>query len=265
MNDIKTKSLAELQTTLQDFLLDKTPSASDLTLETPRFSRQERLQIYHEAYRLRLIDALRNDYPALESYIGENDFVAIAEEFITTNPSHHPSLRWFGEKLSAFLSTHSFWQTHIHVVELAEFEWAQTMAFDAADISIATLDDVRTLQPEQWMTMQLEFHPSLQRLSCYSNAPILWNSLIKDETAIAVEISGEAQEWLVWREDLQVVYRTLDKSESWALDNFLQQQNFSDVCSGLCEWFAEEQVPMQAAQYLQQWIRGGLIVRIIAK
>jgi len=262
---MKTKSLEELQTALQDFLLDKTQNASNLTLETPAFSREERLQIYHQAYRLRLIDALRNDFPALQRYLSEDEFIKIAEEFIAAKPSHHPSLRWFGEKLPAFLRAHAHWQTHIHIVELAEFEWAQTMAFDAADISIATLDDVRALQPEQWMTMQLEFHPSLQRLTYYSNAPALWNSLINNETVIAVEIAQESQEWLVWREELQVVYRPLDNSEAWALDTFLQQKNFSDVCGGLCEWFAEDQVPMQAAQYLQRWIRAGLVVEIIAQ
>lgn len=265
MIEIKTKSLADLQTALQDFLLDKTQNASDLTLETAAFSREERLRIYHQAYRLRLVDALRNDYPALESYLGENDFVAIAEEFIAINPSHHPSLRWLGQKLPVFLRAHVHWKKHTHIVELAEFEWAHTMAFDAADIVIATLDDVRALQPEQWMTMRLEFHPSLQRLSCYSNAPTLWNSLIKDETAIAVEIFKESQEWLVWREDLQVIYRPLDTTEAWALDTFLQHKNFADVCGGLCEWFAEEQVPLQAAQYLQQWIRGGLVAEITAE
>jgi hypothetical protein len=269
MSNVKTKSLAELQTALQDFLLDKTQSASDLTLETPAFSREDRLQIYHEAYKLRLIDALRNDYSALENYIGEDAFVAVTMEFIAANPSHHPSLRWLGEKLPEFLRAHKNWQQQIHIVELAEFEWAQAMAFDAADTSLATLDDVRALQPEQWMTMQIAFHPSLQHLSCYSNAPQLWGALTKDESdnipdEIPVEVSDSSQDWLIWREDLQVVYRPLDASEAWALDNFAQQKNFADVCSGLCEWFAEEQVPMQAAQYLQQWIRSGLVVSILS-
>lgn len=265
MNNMKTKSLAELQMALQDFLLDKTQEAGDLTLETPAFSRRERLKIYHEAYRLRLIDALHNDYPALESYVGEDTFAEMANQFIAVNPSHHPSLRWLGEKLPAFLREHTHWQNHIHIVELAEFEWAQAMAFDAADTPVTTLDAVRTLQPEQWMTMQIEFHPSLERLKCFSNAPTLWSSLIKDETAIAIEISESVQDWLVWRENLQVVYRPLDNAEAWALDNFWQQKNFADVCGGLCEWFAEEQVPMQAAQYLQQWIRSGLVTGIIAQ
>lgn len=257
------KSLAELQHALQDFLLDKKQDADDLTLETPAFSRHERLHIYHQAYRLRLIDALRSDYPALEAFVGEDEFVAIAHEFISEHPSRHPSLRWLGEKLPAFLATHERWKEQIPVVELAAFEWAQVMAFDAADINCATLDDVRALAPEQWMSMQIQFHPSVQRLGFYTNAPQLWNALVKDQEIIQTENFPEITEWLVWREDLQVVYRPLDAAEAWALDNFLNEQSFADICGGLCEWFPEEQVPMRAAQYLQHWISSGLISKII--
>ncbi len=256
------QTLAELQLALQDFLLDKTVDASTLTLETPSFSKQERLQIYHEAYRLRLIDALRNDYPAIEAYLGDEEFITLATEFIAEYPSHHPSLRWLGEKLSNFLRHHMHWKEHIEVVELAEFEWRQVMTFDAADTPLTTIDELRSLPPEQWMTLKLELHPSLQLMYCYSNAPTLWNSLTKDETAISIDLSQEAQTWLMWRENLQVVYRPIGTTEAWALNAFLTQKNFADVCEGLCEWIAAEQVPAQVAQYLQHWIRGGLVIKI---
>lgn len=257
------KSLAELQNALQDFLLDKRQDASDLTLETPAFSRSERLEVYHQAYRLRLIDALRNDYPALEAFVGEDDFVVIANEFIAAYPSHHPSLRWLGEKLAEFLSTHPTWENQIPVAELAEFEWAQTMAFDAADERTSTLKDVRVLAPDAWMTMQLKFHDSVQIVNFYSNAPALWNSLINENSQVELEIMNESNCWLIWRDDLRVVYRALQPTEAWALQAFLEKKNFAEVCEGLCEWFDEEQVPMQAAQYLQQWILGNLITKIL--
>lgn len=256
------KTLAELQLALQDFLLDKQVDASALTLETPSFSKQERLQIYHEAYRLRLIDALRNDYPALEAYVGENEFILLATEFITEYPSHHASLRWLGEKLPNFLRKHVHWKEHIEVVELVEFEWRQVMAFDAADTSLASIDELRTLPPVQWMTLKLELHPSLQLIDCYSNAPTLWNALTKDKTALAIELTQTAQAWLMWRENLQVVYRPIDTTEAWALNAFLTQKHFAEVCEGLCEWIAAEQVPAKVAQYLQHWIRAGLVTKV---
>ena len=221
MNAVNHKTLAELQAALQDFLLDKKTNTNDLTLETPAFSRSERLAIYHNAYRLRLIDTLSNDYPALKFYVGEDDFTKLASEYIEQHPSKNPSLRWLGEHLAAFLRTHVDWQEKIHLAELAEFEWAQINAFDAADTNLATIEDLRLLLPEDWMTLQLQFHPSLQQLHFYSNAPEQWNGAIKDELAVETKTNAELQTWLIWREDLQVLYRPLEKPEAWALNAFL--------------------------------------------
>ncbi|RYY74940.1 MAG: DUF2063 domain-containing protein [Gammaproteobacteria bacterium] len=262
MSSEHNKTLAELQASLQDFLLDKNPDANDLTLETPAFSRQERLAIYYNAYRLRLIDTLGNDYPALKFYLGDDNFEKLAIAFIDAHPSYHHSLRWFGEKLFLFLRDHDTWKEKIHVIELAEFEWAQITAFDAADAYLITIDDLKSLAPEDWMMLQLKFHTSVQILNFLSNAPEQWASIIKNEKIIATVLSPEVQTWLVWREELQVTYRPLDKPEAWALTAFLASNKFADVCEGLCEWFDEEKVPLQTVQYLQQWIQGGLIVKI---
>lgn len=256
-------SLAELQSTLQEFLLDQQSSIDMLTLETAAFTRQQRLEIYYDAYRLRLIDALRNDFPALELLLGVDDFSQIMIEYIAKHPSQHPSLRWLGEKLPIFLRSHPIGQQHINIVELAEFEWAQIMAFDAKDSIPATLDNLRTLDNTQWLDLKLQFQPSLQLANYSTNATTVWNALIKSGTETDVEFFIESKAWVIWRSELQIVYRPLDKPEAWCLQAFSNNQNFSDICGGLCEWFPEEQVPLKAAQYLQQWLQSGLIKTLI--
>ena len=255
-------SLAELQSTLQQYLLNQQSDMDTLTLTTAAFTRQQRLAIYYDAYRLRLIDAMRNDFPAVELTLGSEDFAQLITEYIAAHPSQHPSLRWFGKKLPIFLLTHSKWQHHINLVELAEFEWAQIMAFDAEDSSAATLNDLRALENAQWLSLQLLFQPSLQLVKFFSNAPQLWSGLIKDDTSIATEISNEDQTWVIWRPELQVVYRSMDKPEAWCLQAFLSNKNFADACEGLCAWFAEDEVPVKAAQYLHLWLQSGFIKSI---
>jgi hypothetical protein len=254
-------TLAELQRSLQDFLLDKNADAETLTLETPQFARHERLHIYHNAYRLRLLDTLRSDFPAVEKLLGDATFENLCLDFIAAYPSNHPSLRWLGKDLPAFLRAR---QQPPQVCELAEFEWAQTMAFDAADDSVASIEDIRKLAPEAWMTMRLRFHSSVKLLQLISNAPEIWHGFIKHEPAVVITASmaAEPQTWLVWREDLQVVYRLLERPEASALHAFLSQQSFAEVCAELCSWLAEDEVPMQAARYLQQWLQAGLISEI---
>lgn len=254
--------LAELQNELQQYLLNKHNNINAFTIESENFSKRQRLDIYYEAYRLRLIDALRNDYPAVELLLGEDEFESVITEYIHQHPSKHPSLRWMGKDVSTFLQTHSKWQEHQYVAELAAFEWAQIMAFDAKDSSIATLDDLRQLEGTQWVELRLCFHPSVKLLSYYSNAPQLWNALINQQTRPEVTTNSNTQDWLIWRHDLQVMYRPIDTSEKWSLESFLQGKNFSEICEGLCEWYPEDQVPLKAAQHLQLWIQNGLVSEI---
>jgi hypothetical protein len=257
-------SLSELQSSLQNYLLHQPNNADSITLETENFSKQERLGIYYDAYRLRLLEVLSNDFPALNLKLGDEVFTSLMEEYIERYPSHHPSLRWLGKSLPTFLSDHSIWKNHVNLIELAEFEWIQITAFDAENSSIATLDDLRSLQQTQWMDLKLGFQPALQITQCFSNAPDTWNALIKKQEQINSEISEEATSWITWRNDLQVMYRPLDPIESWCLLTFKNNGNFASVCEGLCQWFPEDQVPLKAAQFLQSWIQNGLVIEIIA-
>lgn len=255
-------SLAELQHSLQQYLLQQPNTIATMTLETENFSSQTRLAIYRDAYCLRLLEALKNDYPILLLLVGEEAFSKAMHDYIAQYPSRHSSLRWMGEKLPGFLQTYPDWQEHAYLWELAGFEWAQITAFDAQDAISATLDELRLLDHSQWPSLQLKFQPALQLLSYYSNAPELWHSLNNSQRPVATKILALAQDWLLWRYDLQVLYRPLEKSEAWCLQAFLRNENFSQVCAGLCEWFTEDQVPLKAAQYLQAWLQSGLITKI---
>jgi hypothetical protein len=258
----KSISLFELQVGLQNYLLNQLNDADSITLETENFSKQERLGIYYNAYRLRLLEVLSNDFPALKLSLGDEVFETLMEEYIDRFPSHHPSLRWLGKNLPIFLRDHSVWKNHIHIIELTEFEWVQITAFDAENSSVATLDELRALEQTQWMGLELRFQSALQITQCFSNAPDTWNALIKTQEHIDVEVSEQATAWLTWRDDLQVMYRPLDSIESWCLQAFKNNGNFASVCEGLCQWFPEDQVPLKAAQHLHQWITNGLISRI---
>ena len=256
-------SLENLQTALQKYLLNEESNIDLFTTETPDFSRDERLGIYHTAYRLRLIDALRNDFPALEIFIGHDVFVELMNEFVEAHPSKHPSLRWLGTGLENFLRGRSDIKDLVEIHELAAFEWAQAMAFDAPDAECKPMNDVCSLQNYQWLNLRLQFHPSLQQLRLFSNAPDLWHALVKDETKIETVTNIEPGNWLVWRNELQVLYRSIDETEHWSLNKFLNDKNFSDACEGLCEWLPPDQVPLKAAQYLQRWLQNGLVTNII--
>ena len=57
---------------------------------------RERLQIYADMYRERLVDVLREDFPRLLAALGDDEFTALACRYLARCPSTHPSVRHVG-------------------------------------------------------------------------------------------------------------------------------------------------------------------------
>lgn len=72
-------------------------------LATPPNATGPRLQIYIDAYRQRLIDCLKADYPGLLRLLGDGLFDLLAEAYIRGQPSHSPSLYDLGAGFPHFL------------------------------------------------------------------------------------------------------------------------------------------------------------------
>ena len=91
------------------------------------------INVYADAYVLRLSEALRCNYPALHQALGDADFETMAQAYIDRHPSAHASIRWYGAALASFLREAQPWCAVPVLSELAEFEWAIRHTIDAAD------------------------------------------------------------------------------------------------------------------------------------
>ena len=98
-------SLADLQRAFQDYLLARSDGFAGAVRDTRKADRHALLGVYRDAYALRLIEVLTNDYPGLMAMAGPADFERMARAYIAAHPSHHPSVRWFGARLADRKST----------------------------------------------------------------------------------------------------------------------------------------------------------------
>lgn len=217
-----------------------------------------RLEVYYQAYRLRLVEVLQNDFTGVHALLGTDAFRDMALRYIGEHPSEHPSVRWFGRQLGAFLSLPPY-AGHPELAEMARFEWAWGHAFDAADLPAAGADVVTTVAPEAWAGLRVTAHPSLQRLDLVYNVPALFEAATRDESPPPLVGESAALPWVLWRRDLIVHWRSLDADEAWALDAARQGQCFGDLCAGLCGWHDVDAVPMRAASLLRTWLEEGLL------
>lgn len=257
-------SLADLQARFQSFLTDGDEGIEALTVGSDRLPAAERLAVYANAYRLRLLEVLAQDFPGVKALAGDEAFDDMGTAYIDAYPSAHPSVRWFGRRFAVFLNETPPYSDRPFLAEMAAFEWRQGEVMDAADSGAVAADELGTLRPEAWPGMTIVFQHALRRLDLVWNVPVVWQAVRESETPPALEAAGQPLPWVLWRRNMQVHWRSLDEHEAYALDAARAGTAFGDICEGLLARTHDDQVPLRAAGFLKSWASDDLVTRVEA-
>ncbi|MGH8475636.1 MAG: DNA-binding domain-containing protein [Methylococcales bacterium] len=257
--------LGELQRAFQSAILDAGAGAPPFIVDSPEVSAAERFAVYAEAYRQRLIEALATDYTGIRELLGDEAFDRMARAYAQACPSGHFSIRWFGARLPWFLATNPAYEKQPELAELARFEWALSEAFDAAESPLLTRAQLAALEHFSWPDLKLRFHASVRIVDLIYNTPSRWQALTRKEKPPDLGKEPESLTWVVWRQDLKLLFRSLTKPEACALKAFKQGLSFAEVCESLCEWLDDGRVALSAAGYLQSWLHAGWIAASIGR
>lgn len=255
-------ALLKLEHDFKDCVLGNTLDMGSQVVGNAQAGAEERIHVYVEGYRLRLLEVLQDNFPGLHGFLGDEQFDTLGRAYIDAYPSMHPSVRWFSQHLAAFLRGTGPYSAHAYLAEMAAFEWAQGLVFDAADAEPLGLQTLATVPPESWGQVKFGFHPSLRCLDLDWNVPKIWQALDAEEAPPDPALS-ETVAWLLWRQELTTRWRSLGADEAWMLDAAREGKSFGALCEGLCRWHAPEAVAMQAASYLKLWLTDGLITSIV--
>jgi hypothetical protein len=254
-------TLAVLQSRFQAFVESGRPDIVSAIVDGPRVDAATRLGIYAFAYRSRLTEVLETDFPALKVLAGDELFESIAHSYIARFPSDHPNARWFGRHLLSFLMDTAPFDSQPVLAEMAGFEWAMSLAFDAADEPVLAVADLAGVPGEQWPSLTFKMHPSLQPLELRWNVPAFWSAVHQEASLPVPASSPAAVPWIVWRRDLTTYFRSLPADETAMLDAACGGANFSALCEVLMEWHAPEVVPVRAIECVKGWIEAGFVSR----
>lgn len=255
-------ALPQLQLAFQRYLLQGDPRVREAVADGERVNIDRRLRIYHDAYRLRLIEALATDYEALQAVMGVEAFRETCLAYIDAHPSTFRNVRWFGGALPGFLRDTSPWSAQPHFAEIASFEWTLTLAFDAEDAEALSFGELAAVDADRWPTLTFVLHPSVQLIGLRSNAAAVRMAVDAGETLPEIEMSDAQVPWLVWRRDLAVSFRSLSEAEHAALITVRDGGDFTALCEALCAWYEPEATAARAAGLLRRWVDEGLIARV---
>ena len=246
-------SLRELQRDFQAYVLGDTSAPPEAVDGTGAVSATDRMNVYADAVRLRFLEVLGQDYPGLHTLAGDDEFRRLGLAYVAAHPSHHPSIRWFGGHLPEFLRATVPWRDHPVLAEMARFEWTKGELLDAADSPVVGIEDIAAIPADQWAGIRPRLKPAVRRLTLEWNVPRLWKAIDEGGEPPPPARMEQAVDWLLWREEIVVRWRSIEPDEAWALGRCEAGEDFGAICTGLCDRVGDDVAAFRAATYLKQW------------
>jgi hypothetical protein len=219
----------------------------------------DRLDIYANMYFFRLHDVLSEIVPKLARLLGEGEFHNLCTDYFNAHLSTSPNIGHCGRHLAGYLAT---WAAdRPWLADLARLELARHEIFDWQDAESLTLDELRTLPPEQFADLALPLIPAHQLVAVNYPVEDLWQAL-REEVEELETPSESPRTILVWRPGIDVRHRALDEHEAELVAALAAGGlQFGHVCDRIARWVSEEEAPQAAFQHLGQWVTDGLIAR----
>lgn len=215
------------------------------------------LAVYHHAYRAQLVDCLRETFPQLRKWLGDDEFTEAALAHIERVPPHSWTLGAYGDGLDRTVA--ALYPDDAEVAELAWLEWSLSCAFagpDAPAISAATL------AATDWDEARLIFVPTFGLGTVRTNIGPIWSALAMDEAPPPVEILPQPVTMIIWRHEFSPRFRTIDDEERGAIAQMRGDATFGDLCNAAVARLGVEKGIEQAGLLLGRWLRDGMICEI---
>ena len=262
---------------------------AQLIASDDRMTPAERVEIYANGYFYRILDVLKEDFPATLAVVGADNFHNLATGYLIDYSPTEPSIHQAGKNFPLFVATHPLRERWPFLGDLALLERTTLESFHAEDAPALDIEAMRAIAPEDWPAIAMRLHPAtrlvdstwrvdkilraVENVSSHSVGAI-------EDAKTSVEPDREDVTIVVWRRNALVFYRALERVEREALR--LASIDDGATFAGICEAIAVtadlgdgvagegdvttgtdggEEIAATINRLFARWLQDGLIVR----
>ncbi|MDD1793210.1 DNA-binding domain-containing protein [Enterovibrio sp. ZSDZ42] len=245
--------LQEIQDQFQSIVLNETcRDANWVNQSAQRLSSKDRLAIYHNAYRVRLIDVLRDTFGHTVTYLGDDWFNQLAADYVQSHHSCYNNIGFYGDVFPEFLAQQL--PDDLEVSELAALDWTLRRAFDGADSPVMTLEDLQGIASAESQDGTLKTVPTLSVTTHHFNTLDIWHAIDQDVAPPEVAPLPQQINVLVWRKGHSPHFRSISSIESAAIGYVSSGMNLNDLGAKLSAQFPDTDMSVEFGQMLLRWI-----------
>lgn len=208
-------ALSEIQSALIQAVVEDNANGIDGMVAPSGLAPARRLQIYRNNFLISLSGALATIFPVLQKLVGERYFDHAARRFACDHPPTVALLSQYGESFPSYLASLTGSNDYRYLTDVGGFEWAINHAFHADDAMPEDTTALEDIPPSLQGELVLAPHPSARLIR--SPYPVLdiWRANQPDaDQDFAIDLGSGGISILVWRHDLDVVWRSLDPAET---------------------------------------------------
>lgn len=232
---------------------------SHLVKASGALSPLERIEIYQEMYRPRMVDALASDYPMLRALIGDEPFEELVAAYVQDFPSRSYTLNRLGDHLPEFLETYGSARGRMVRRDLALLELAVTEVFDADETPAVAAERIVAIPAAEWPSVRFRPIAALRLLTLSTNAPAIFEALRNGDTTPPARRKREHV--LVFRCDYGVRRRSLSPAAFFFLAE-LSNGTPLGVALDVLTRSHRSLAPDALTAWTREWIADGLFSEI---
>ena len=230
-----------------------------IVLGDDRLSSEARVDIYANMYFYRILDALKEDFPATLAVLGDENFHNLVTGYLLEHPPTDPSITHSGSHLADYLRDHPMREGAPYVADLAKLERATVEVFLGPDAPVLEPDALRGVAVEDWPAINLKLHPSAQILALDWRVSDLLHA-VEEHRPWNPPTQG-AIKVLVWRRNSLVFHRDLDPTEANALEAAAHSATFAEICNIVATKAADQDPVAAMNQMLSRWLSDNVLTR----
>jgi hypothetical protein len=267
-------NLSQLQALLYGLIVAPKGVAEALTHETipidlgqivvgdARMSAVERAEIYADAYFYRLLEVLKEDFPATLAVTGADEFHNLATAYLIAHQPSEPSLLYAGQYLADYLDRSAIPARWPFIADLARLERALIDSFHAADAPALDRAALESIPPDEWPTIGLKLHPATRVLKLRLRVDEIVHAIAENRQSPPPALA-EPLTLIVWRKQTEVFHRCAELPESITLDFIERGRDLGAICEAVGA-VTDENLPRLINRLLERWLHDGLLQNIRA-
>lgn len=218
------------------------------------FAAADQLAVYINGYRARLLEVVREDYPALRHYLGDAAFDALLERFVEETPSTHFNIGRYALQLPAFVK--GALPADAAAQDICRLETALAQLADAPETPPLDAADIAHLTPEDLMAARLLPRAALQLMSFDCDASAYYGAVMREEAPQAV--AATPTYLAVFRHDDAMWRAELDADEHGFLQKLFAGHSIGAALSDM-----DEDAAAKLSAWFSRWMHQHFLTRIV--